>query len=268
MELTTNPFKAALKNDEIQYGFWLGLANAYSAEICAGSGFDWLLIDGEHAPNTLDTILHQLQVLAGFPVHAVVRPVEGTNANIKQLLDIGARNLLIPMIESVGQAQAMVEACRYPPNGVRGVGTALARAADWNRTENYLKRADDEICLLLQVESQKGLDALDDILQTEGVDGVFIGPADLAADLGHIGQPAHPEVKRIVSGALRRIRAAGRAPGILATDQTLVEHYKNCGALFIAVGVDTVLLANAATSLAAHYKNTDESPLPPSNGAY
>ena len=268
MKLKTNPFKAALKNGEVQYGFWLGLANGYAAEICAGSGFDWLLIDGEHAPNTLDTILHQLQVVAGSPARAVVRPVEGTNASIKQLLDIGAENLLIPMIESGKQARAMVAACRYPPEGVRGVGTALARAADWNRTPDYLQRAGDEICLLLQVESQKGLDALDEILTTEGVDGVFIGPADLAADLGYIGQPGHPEVKKIISGALARIRTAGKAPGILATDQVLAEHYKNCGALFIAVGVDTVLLANATASLAARFKNENEVPLTPSNGAY
>ncbi|WP_457577657.1 4-hydroxy-2-oxoheptanedioate aldolase [Desulfomarina sp.] len=268
MKLKTNPFKKALKNSEVLYGFWLGLASGYSAEICAGAGFDWLLIDGEHAPNTLDTILHQLQVVAGSPAEAVVRPVEGTNANIKQLLDIGAENLLIPMIESAEQAKAMVAACRYPPRGVRGVGTALARAADWNRTTDYLQRADDEICLLLQVESQKGLDALDDILAIEGVDGVFIGPADLAADLGYLGRPGHPEVKKVISGALARIRAADKAPGILATDQSLAEHYKNCGAQFIAVGVDTILLANATASLAARFKNDDRTPAPPSNGAY
>ena len=268
MKFTKNKFKKALKEKVVQYGFWLGLADSYSAEICAGSGFDWLLIDGEHAPNSLRTILCQLQAVAPYPSHPVVRPVEGTTARIKQLLDIGARNLLIPMIESARQAKEMVSACHYPPQGVRGVGTALARAANWNRIPDYLKHADDEICLLLQIESKKGLEALTDILTLDGIDGVFIGPADLAADLGYIGQPGHPEVKKVVEQALKQIRAAGCAPGILATETTLANHYKDCGALFIAVGVDTVLLANSTAALAANFKDDIEPVKPTSNGAY
>ena len=268
MKFTKNKFKKALKEKVVQYGFWLGLADSYSAEICAGSGFDWLLIDGEHAPNNLRTILSQLQAVAPYPSHPVVRPVEGTTASIKQLLDIGARNLLIPMIESAEQAKEMVTACHYPPKGVRGVGTALARAANWNRIPDYLKHADDEICLLLQIESKKGLEALTDILTLDGIDGIFIGPADLAADLGYIGQPGHPEVKKVVEQALKQIRAAGYAPGILATETTLANHYKDCGALFIAVGVDTVLLANSTAALAASFKDDIEPIKPASNGGY
>jgi len=268
MKFTKNTFKKALREKVVQYGFWLGLADSYSAEICAGSGFDWLLIDGEHAPNSLRTILSQLQAVAPYPSHPVVRPVEGTTARIKQLLDIGARNLLIPMIESAEQAKEMIAACHYPPKGVRGVGTALARAANWNRIPDYLKHADDEICLLLQIESRKGLKALTDILTLDGIDGVFIGPADLAADLGYIGQPGHPEVKKVVEQALKQIRAAGYAPGILATETTLANHYKDCGALFIAVGVDTVLLANSTAALAASFKDDIEPVEPTSNGAY
>ncbi len=267
MKMVENSFKKALKEEQIQYGFWLGLANAYCAEICAGSGFDWLLIDGEHAPNDLKSILAQLQAVAPYPSHPIVRPAEGTTAGIKQLLDIGARSLLIPMIESAQQARSMVSAIHYPPQGVRGVGTALARAANWNRIPDYLQRANDEICLLLQLESRKGINALDDILTVEGVDGLFIGPADLAADLGYIGQPGHPEVKKIVEDALQRIRAAGKAPGILATDPVLINHYRDCGALFIAVGVDTMLLANSTATLAATVKG-EESSAPTGNGGY
>ena len=268
MEIIENTLKKALKEEKLQYGFWLALADAYCAEICAGSGFDWLVIDGEHAPNDLRSILAQLQAVAPYGSHAVVRPVEGSVAGIKQLLDIGAQSLLIPMVDSVELARTMVAACHYPPDGVRGVGTALSRAANWNRRTEYLKRADEEICLLLQVESRKGLDALDDILAVDGVDGVFIGPADLAADLGYRGQPGHPEVQKVVEDALRRIRAAGRAPGILATDPVLVKKYQQCGALFIAVGVDTLVLANSTTALAASYKNPGEAVAPVGNGAY
>lgn len=268
MEMVPNAFKKALKNEEVQYGFWMGLANAYCAEICAGSGFDWLAIDGEHAPNDLRTILAQLQAIAAYPSHPVVRPVEGTTAIVKQLLDIGAQNILIPLVETVEHARAMVKASLYPPQGIRGVGTALVRAANWNRRTEYLTRANDEVSLLLQIETRKGLDALDEILTVDGVDGIFIGPADLSANLGYLGQPNHPEVQKIIEDAIRRIRAAGRAPGILATDPALADHYRDCGALFIAVGVDTVMLASNSAALAARF-NKDLEPAPAvNNGAY
>ncbi|MEH6443583.1 MAG: 4-hydroxy-2-oxoheptanedioate aldolase [Oceanospirillaceae bacterium] len=267
MSAPKNQFKKALSNGQTLWGFWLGLASPYSAEISAGAGFDWLLIDGEHAPNSLQSTLSQLQAVAAYPVASVVRPVEGTTAGIKQLLDIGAQNLLIPMVESALQAREFVSACRYPPQGVRGVGTVLARAAQWGRHQDYLATANDEVCLLLQVESKAGLDALDEIVNTEGVDGVFIGPADLAASLGYLGEPTHPEVKSKIEQALATIKGAGKAAGILVTDKALAEHYKHCGAQFIAIGVDTLILANGASALAASVKSDVKGPAK-SNGAY
>ena len=268
MPLKKNTFKQALHNKQTQWGFWLGLTSPYTAEICAGSGFDWLLIDAEHAPNDIHSVLSQLQAVAPYPTHPVVRPVEGTSAIIKQLLDMGAQSLLIPMVESGEQAKQLVAACNYPPSGIRGVGTALARAADWGRQQDYLKTASDDICLLLQVESVSGLDALEDIVNTEGVDGVFIGPADLAGSMGYLGQPTHPEVKKVIEKSLEVIQYSGKAPGILVTDIELARHYQDCGALFIAVGVDTVVLAQETTTLAKKVKGESVESNAMSNGAY
>lgn len=254
MQMPLNTFKRALLAQQQQYGLWVGLVDPVCAEIAASSGFDWILIDGEHAPNDVRTTLSQLQATAEHPTHAVVRPVEGTKGVIKQLLDIGAQSLLIPMVESAEQAQMLVEACHYPPQGNRGVGTALARAANWGRIPDYLEKADQEVCLLVQVETREGLDNLDEILAVAGVDGIFVGPADLAGALGHLGNPAHPDVVSAIEDALQRIRQAGKAAGILASDPQLARHYQQHGAQFIAVGVDTVLLAKAATDLAATFK--------------
>ncbi len=254
MEIMTNPFKRALKEGHVQYGLWLGLADPISAELCAGAGFDWLLIDGEHAPNDIRTVLAQLQAVSAYDSHPVVRPVEGRQSVIKQILDIGAQTLLVPMVENAEQAQAIVAAVRYPPRGNRGVGTALARAARWNRIDGYFEHADEEVCLILQVESAAALDQLDDIAAVDGVDAIFIGPADLAASLGHLGNPAHPEVKETIEKALKRVRSAGKAPGILCIDPELARNYVEHGALFVAVGVDTVMLSKAAYDLAANAK--------------
>lgn len=245
-----NAFKQALIDKTPQIGLWLGLASGYSAEILAGAGFHWLLIDGEHAPNDLRTILSQLQAVAPYSSHPVVRPVENQTAIIKQLLDIGAQTLLVPMVQDAGQARHAVAACRYPPHGVRGVGSALARASRWNREADYLHHAQQELCLLVQIETRRGLDNLDAILDVEGIDGVFIGPADLSADMGYLGQPQHPEVQKVIDDAIMRIAKAGKAPGILMANEALAQHYLALGALFVAVGVDTTLLARAAEQLA------------------
>ena len=183
MAVIQNAFKVAMEGRQLQIGFWLGLANAYTAEIAAGAGFDWVLIDGEHAPNDIRSMLAQLQAI-GTLSHPVVRLPVGETWMIKQVLDIGAQTILVPMVETAEQAKVLVDATRYPPHGVRGVGAALARASAFNRTTDYLTTADDQICLLLQVENRRGISSLDEILAMEGVDGVFIGPADLAADLG------------------------------------------------------------------------------------
>ena len=247
--MAINAFKDALAKGKPQIGLWLALANNYTAEIAATAGFDWVLIDGEHAPNDVRSILGQLQTLAAFSSHAVVRPVEAKVALIKQLLDVGAQSLLLPMIETAEQARSVVAATRYPPVGVRGVGASIARASRWNRDANYLHEADDQVCVLLQVESQRGIDNLDEIAAVDGVDGVFFGPADLSASMGHRGNPNAPEVQDAIDTGITRVRAAGKAPGILATDAKLARRYLELGALFVAVGVDASLLARAAREL-------------------
>jgi len=255
MPIPQNSFKAALKGRTgAQIGLWLGLANGYCAEICAGAGFDWLLIDGEHAPNDLRSILAQLQAVAAYPVHPVVRPVSGDVNLIKQLLDIGAQSLLVPMVESASQARQTVAAMRYPPAGVRGVGSALARASNWNRHSGYLEEADREMCLLVQIETRQGLENLEAIAAVEGVDGIFIGPADLSAALGHLGHPDHPEVQATIDEAVRRIQACSRAAGILSASEPLARHYLSLGCSFVAVGLDTSLLVRATEDLARKFQ--------------
>jgi len=264
--MLTNAFKLAMQQKRPQIGLWLGLCSSYSAELLAGAGFDWLLIDGEHAPNNVQTVLGQLQAVAPYPVQPVVRPPWNDPVVIKQLLDIGAQTLLIPMIQNAKQARDAVRATRYPPQGIRGVGSALARASRWNRVENYLQAADAQMCVLVQIETREAVNNLDGILQVDGVDGVFIGPADLSADMGFAGNPQHPQVQRTIDDAIARICAAGKAPGILMAQPDLAQHYLESGALFVAVGVDTTLLARAAEALAERFK-PGNSPTQPS-GVY
>jgi len=264
--MLTNHFKRALQEKRPQIGLWLGLCSSYSAELLAGAGFDWLLIDGEHAPNNVQTVLGQLQAVAPYPSQPVVRPPWNDAVIIKQLLDVGEQTLLIPMIQNAEQARDAVRATRYPPHGVRGVGSALARASRWNRVPDYLQQADEQMCVLVQIETREAVKNLDAILQVEGVDGVFIGPADLSADMGFAGNPQHPEVQRTIDDAIARIRAAGKAPGILMANKALAQRYLEAGALFVAVGVDTTLLARAAEALADEFKQGGAQA--PSSGVY
>ncbi|WP_375700189.1 aldolase/citrate lyase family protein [Pseudophaeobacter sp. TrK17] len=245
-----NPFKAALKAGKPQMGCWLGLADPYVAQISAGAGFDWLLIDAEHAPNDLRSITAQMQVLAGFDSHAIVRPTIGETWMIKQYLDAGAQTLLIPMVESADQARELVRAVTYPPHGVRGVGSALARASNFSAIPDYLQTADAEICLLVQVENRAGMAALDEILQVEGVDGVFIGPSDLAADMGFIGNAGAPEVKAAVMESMGKIVASGKAGGILTLDPEMQRACLDVGATFVATNIDVTLFAAAMRNTA------------------
>lgn len=254
MQLPVNSFKQRLLHAEPQIGLWLGLANAYCAELAANAGFDWLLLDAEHAPNDVRSLLAQLQAIAPYPAQAIIRPPIGDTALIKQLLDIGAQTLLVPMVETAAQAQQLVRAMRYPPQGVRGVGSALARASRWNSIPGYLDQADEQMCLLVQIENLEGLANLDAIAAVEGVDGLFIGPADLSAAMGHRGNPGHPEVAAAIEDAIRRIRQAGKAVGILSADPVLVRRYIELGAHFVAVGVDTTVLMKGLQSLAGQYK--------------
>ena len=267
MQTPVNTFKQAIARREAQIGLWLGLADPYCAELCAGAGFDWLLIDAEHAPNDVRTVLGQLQAVAPYPVHPVVRPPVGDPVLIKQYLDIGAQTLLVPMVESAEQAQALVRAMRYPPEGIRGVGSALARASRWQRLPQYLAEADAQQCLLVQIESLAALEQLEAIAAVPGVDGVFIGPADLSASMGHRGNPGHPEVQAVVTKALTDIQACGKAAGILTADETLARQYLALGCSFVAVGVDTTLLVKATQALAGRFKGT-AAPAIPSGGVY
>ncbi|MGH8803261.1 MAG: 4-hydroxy-2-oxoheptanedioate aldolase [Polaromonas sp.] len=257
MQTPVNTFKQALANKQAQIGLWLGLANPYTTEICAGAGFDWLLIDGEHAPNDINRILAQLQVIAAYPgSHAIARLPMGHGhvgeALIKQYLDIGVQTLLVPMVDTPEQAATLVRATRYPPQGIRGM--AGARASRWGRYPAYAHEANAQVCLLVQAETRTALDNLDAIAATEGVDGVFIGPADLSASLGHVANPGHPQVQAAIEDAIARITKAGKAAGILITDEALARHYLSLGATFVAVGLDTNLLARATSTLAATFK--------------
>ena len=257
MNLPSNPFKQALAEQRPQIGLWLGLADHYATEISAGAGFDWLLIDGEHSPNDLRSILQQAEVIAAYrDSHAIARvPVGHGNigtALIKQYLDLGIQTLLVPMVDTAQQAADLVRAMRYPPAGIRGM--AGARAARWGRYPDYAVQANAQVCLLVQVETRAGLDNLDAIAATDGVDGIFIGPADLSAALGHVGNAMHPEVQAAIEDAIQRIARAGKAPGILTTDEALARKYLALGATFIAVGLDHNLLAKATSALAARFK--------------
>ncbi|WP_417683722.1 aldolase/citrate lyase family protein [Roseibium sp.] len=251
MPAPLNRFKAALKRGEPQVGCWVGLADPYASEVCAHAGFDWLLIDGEHAPNDLRSILGQLKTIELGDSHPVVRLPVGETWMIKQALDIGAQSLLIPMVESVEDAKRLVRAVRYPPVGNRGVGAALARASRFNEIPDYAATADAQICLLLQIENRAGMAALDNILKLDGIDGIFIGPSDLAADMGHLGQTMHPEVVEAVTDALKRIKAAGKAPGILTTNREFQKTCIDLGATFVATDIDVTLFAIAMRKAAS-----------------
>jgi 4-hydroxy-2-oxoheptanedioate aldolase len=253
MPAPKNTFKEALKAGKVQIGCWMGLSAHNVAEILGTAGFDWLVIDNEHSPNDLRSTRDSLLALETSASHAVVRVPIGETWMIKQMLDIGAQTIIVPMVESAEQAAELVRAVRYPPDGVRGVGYSMTRASKFSQITDYGQTADAEICLLVQVENRAGLSALDEILAVEGVDGVFIGPADLSADLGHLGDMMNPKIVDIIRDALRRIRAAGKAPGILTANDDMIEMALEDGAQFVAVGQDVLLLANATRALAGKW---------------
>lgn len=249
MPAPKNHLKAALAEKRVQTGIWLNLASASAAELLAGSGFDWLLIDGEHGPNSIPTILAQVQAI-GNRVPVVVRPPIGETWMIKQILDLGVQTILVPMIEDATHAAEMVRAMHYAPKGTRGVASAVVRASDYGRVRDYMATANDETCLILQVESRAGLRVLPDLLALDGVDAVFIGPSDLAADMGYPGNAAAPEVQAAVDVALTAIMASGKAAGILTFDLKAAARYQAMGVTFLGIGGDIGLLASAATALA------------------
>jgi 4-hydroxy-2-oxoheptanedioate aldolase len=253
MPAPVNRLKLRLAAGETVFGSWLGMADPYAAEMAATCGFDWLLIDGEHAPNDLRSTMAQLAVIEPSSSLPVVRLRDDDPARIKQVLDAGAQSLMIPMIETADQALRALRATRYPPEGIRGIGSSLARASRFSAIPDYLKTANDQICLILQVESRAGLSALDDILAIDGIDCVFIGPADLAADMGHLGNAGHPEVRAAVLDALARIAASGKAAGMLSTEEGFIADCVQAGARFVGVGIDVVAYVGAMRTLARKY---------------
>jgi 4-hydroxy-2-oxoheptanedioate aldolase len=253
MDLPQNPFKRALKAGKPQIGLWSSLSSNYSVEVIAGAGFDWILLDCEHSPNDLESLLTQLQAAAPYPSHPVVRVPWNDMVNMKRVLDVGAQSLLVPYVSTAEEARSAVAYTRYPPAGVRGVA-GTTRATRFGRVKDYAKRAHEEICLLVQVETQAALDNIEAICAVDGVDGVFIGPADLHASLGHTGEIANAKVKPMIDDAIRRIRKAGKAPGILTPNEADAKHWLSCGGLFVAVGADVGILARGAEALAAKFK--------------
>jgi 4-hydroxy-2-oxoheptanedioate aldolase len=242
-----NALKAALAAKTVQMGLWMNLVSPIAAEALAGAGFDWLLIDGEHGPNDIPTILTQVQAI-GSRTSVVVRPPVGEVRMIKQLLDLGVQTILVPMIESADHAAQMVKAMHYPPVGMRGVGATIARASDYGRITDYITTANDQTCLILQIESRAGLAALPEILKLDGVDGVFIGPADLAADMGYPGNAAAPEVQATIDSTLAAIMASGKSAGILTFDAKVAQRSAAMGVTFLGIGSDVAVLVKAMTA--------------------
>lgn len=253
MELPRNGFKRALAEGRPQIGFWCTIPGGYVAEILAGSGFDWILFDTEHSPSDPISVLPQLQAAAAYPVSSVVRAAWNDAVLVKRFLDVGAQTLLLPFVQDADEARAAVAAVRYPPRGVRGVST-LSRATRFGRVPDYPTRAEEELCLLVQVETAEALGEIEAIAAVDGVDGIFIGPSDLAASMGHAGNPGHADVRAAIENGLARIVRAGKPAGILTPDPMLARRSLELGALFVAVGIDAGILARATEALAQSFR--------------
>lgn len=253
-QFSVNTFKQALREGRPQIGLWGSLCSNLAAEVIAGAGFDWVLLDTEHAPNELPTVVGQLQAMTGGTAAPVVRPAWNDTVQIKRILDIGAQNLLVPYVQNAAEARAAVAATRYPPQGVRGVAT-LHRANRFGRVKDYYRQANDQMCVLVQVETRAALDNLEAIAAVEGVDGLFIGPSDLAASLGHLGDSGHSEVRAAIEDAVKRIRKAGKAAGILTPIEADARHWLAQGCTVVAVGSDMNLLARHSEQLAAKFRS-------------
>lgn len=253
MQLPKNRFKQAILSRQHQLGLWCTIPGTFAAEAVAGSGFDWLLFDTEHSPADPLTVLPQLQAVQPYELSAIVRPASNDAVLIKRFLDMGAQTLLIPYVQSRGEAQAAVDAMRYPPEGFRGV-SGLTRATRFGRIPGYGKIAHSELCLLLQVETRQALDDLEAIGSVEGVDGIFLGPSDIAASFGHVGEPDHREVVAAIEDAIKRINKLGKPSGILTTNTAFAQRCIDLGTMFTAIGVDVGILARQSEALARQFK--------------
>jgi 4-hydroxy-2-oxoheptanedioate aldolase len=253
VDLTVNRLKRALRDGHAQIGLWSTLTSPVATEVVAGSGFDWVLLDTEHAPNDVTSVHRQLQAMQGSAASAVVRPYWNDAVLFKRLLDIGVQSLLVPFVQNADEARLAVAATRYPPEGFRGVATTI-RANQYGRAKDYLRRAHDEICVIVQVETPQAIANVEAIAAVDGVDGLFIGPSDLAASMGHLGNNGHPDVRGEIERAIRRIHATGKCAGILAPVEADARHWLELGCLFVGVGNDTGILARQTEALAAKFK--------------
>ena len=251
-----NNFKQALAECQRQIGLWSALCSHIAAEITAGAGFDWIVVDGEHAPNDISSLLAQLQAMRGGTAEPVFRIPWNDSVVIKRVLDIGARSLIIPFIQNAEEARMAVAATRYPPLGVRGV-SLMPRASDYGRIPNYHQNAHLDTCVLVQLESRVALKEIEAIAAVDGVDGIFIGPSDLAADFGYLADPMQAEVQLAIQEAAHRIRATGKSAGTLATDVEDVERLFGLGFNFTAIGSDVGILARGAERLAARFRKNE-----------
>jgi 2-keto-3-deoxy-L-rhamnonate aldolase RhmA len=254
VEFQTNDFKRALSQGRLQIGLWSSLCSNIAAEVISESGFDWILLDTEHSPNEIPDLVTQLQAIQRGTATPIIRPAWNDAVLAKRALDIGAQSLLFPYVQNVEEAKRAVASTRYPPHGVRGVSVA-ARASRYGRVQGYLTKANDEICVLVQVETRSALDQLEAIAKVDGVDGVFIGPSDLAASLGHLGNPQHGEVQKAIENSVKRLKALGKPAGILTSNEEEARRYIEWGYLFVAVGADVGLLARNADALAKRFKS-------------
>jgi 4-hydroxy-2-oxoheptanedioate aldolase len=253
MDLPRNLFKSALREGRAQIGIWCTIPGSDNAEALAGCGFDWMLIDTEHSTVGLDTVKAMLQGAAPYPTQAVVRPGWNDAVEIKRILDAGAMSILVPYVQNAEEAARAVSAVRYPPHGTRGVA-GITRASRYGTVDHYTARADNEICLLVQVETAEALRNIEAIAAVPGVDGIFVGPADLAASMGFPGNPGAAEVRAAILDAIRRIRAAGKPAGILSLDPDLLKEAVAAGSVFTAVDVDQAILLRGARALARQWK--------------
>jgi 4-hydroxy-2-oxoheptanedioate aldolase len=254
VDMPQNRFKRAIAAGQRQLGLWMSLASPAATEVAAGAGFDWLLLDMEHAPNELPDIAHHLRAAEGGTAEPIVRVPWNEPVMVKRLLDIGARSLLFPFVQSAEEARRAVAATRYPPDGIRGFA-GTTRANRYGRVKDYAKRAAEEICVLVQCETRKAVADIPAIAAVEGIDGIFIGPADLAADLGHIGNTQHPEVQSAILEAGERIKRAGKAPGFLSLREDETRKVLAAGFVFVAVGTDVALLARQVDALAQKFRS-------------
>ncbi|OPX10159.1 HpcH/HpaI aldolase/citrate lyase family protein [Mycobacterium sp. AT1] len=239
------------------YGGWICMGSPTSAEIMAGSGLDWVLVDMEHVPNGLESVVAQLHAVSGYPTTPVVRVPSGDAVVIKQVLDLGAQTILVPMVSTAEQARTVAAAAQYPPAGIRGVGSALARSARWNRVEGYLLDGATHVSVFVQIETTEGVDNARAIAETPGIDGVFLGPSDLAASMGLLGQQTHPDVVARVEQAFTDVLPTGKFIGVNAFVAEQARNYVKAGASFVLVGADVALLARGSEALAAQFVSGD-----------